>query len=66
MTNKTELSEKIKKLCSDAEVVWGSYQNSVCHEISDFIKNEGVYNNHNFYEFCKGYVFSKLEEENDQ
>ena len=33
----------------------------ICHEIQDIIKNEGFYENHNFYEFCKGSVFTALD-----
>lgn len=55
--------EKIRKEFFNAEVSWGSYSSKVCHNIQKIQKDEGLYDNNNFYEFCKGYIFSKIEQQ---
>lgn len=53
----------IRKLISDAEACWGGDKLSpkMCHYIQTIIDNEGIYNNRNFCEFAKGYVFASID-----
>ena len=50
----------IRRIVSDAEVMWGNYSTRMCHEIQEEIETDGIYDSHNFYEFCKGYVLLNL------
>lgn len=52
--------ETFEELYQRAERKWRLYDSSICHRISEVI-SESVFDNHNFYEFCKGFIFASLD-----
>jgi len=54
----------IKELFNQSLKKWKLYDNTVCHVIAVLIKKTD-FNNHNFYEFSKGFIFASINKQKE-